>query len=56
MSPRTKNPTKTRHIRLPVELDKWVEETASKERRTYNGQIVYFLEMLKMNVKAKGEG
>jgi hypothetical protein len=56
MTPHPKNPTKTRHIRLPIELDKWVEETASKEHRTYNGQIVYFLEMLKLTVKAKREG
>lgn len=45
MNPRPKNPTKTRHIRVPVELDKRVEQEAAQNDRRYNGQVLYLLKL-----------
>jgi hypothetical protein len=43
MTPRPKHDTRTRHIRLPLDLDRWVEQRAAQADRAYNGQVVYLL-------------
>ena len=44
MAKNTENKEKTRLLRIPVKIDKAVQERAKKNQRSINGQIVFELD------------
>jgi hypothetical protein len=54
MTPRLKKPkTVTRALRLPETLNEWIAYQARLARRSWNGQVVYMLELLQRGALIK---
>lgn len=42
------------NVAMPKELHQWIAETAKRERRSANGQIVYMLKLAKISLGGDG--